>query len=304
MSTGLDGRREFRPVASCRIDLPEGSVHVQGVAGDAASVVVRTVDGPHGSAADPVGDGSVVVTHQDGAMSIRPGAGRGSALGGLIKAGRRARIMLEVSLPRDAAVTVMTVSANVRLRGCRGGLSVSTVTGDTRIEGAAGHVQARTVSGSAVVEGGTLTVEASTTSGRLSVDADRIESMGLRSVSGDVEVVGGVVAGSVHRIESLSGDISLRTGEGATLVARTVSGRIVADKGTRRDARNGAAVLTVGDGLAEVQARSVSGSIRLGAMPRERAAGAKDPVLDALEALARGDITVDEADQRLEVLHG
>jgi DUF4097 and DUF4098 domain-containing protein YvlB len=245
-----------------------------------------------------------VVTHEGGALAIRAAAGKSAALGRLISAGRRARVALEVSLPRRAELTVSTVSADVRVRGCGGDQSVSTVTGDARIDDAAGRVQVRTVSGSAVVRGHAIQVEASTTSGRLAVDVDRIESMRLRSVSGDVEVVGGLVAGSDHRIESLSGDISLRTGQGAALVARTVSGRIVADEGTRRDARNGAAVLTVGNGQAEVQARSVSGSIRLATIGATREHAAPDPMLEALEALARGDITVDEADRRLEVLHG
>jgi hypothetical protein len=34
------------------------------------------------------------------------------------------------------------------------------------------------------------------------------------------------------------------------------------------------------------------------------ASQAPDPMLAALEALARGDISVEEADRRLEVLHG
>ncbi len=79
--------------------------------------------------------------------------------------------------------------------------------------------------------------------------------------------------------------------------------------GAQPDPRLGEGALTVGGGGAMVRVRTVSGDIALRpGVARPQAGGGRpstqDPVLEALEALARGDISIDEADRRITVLHG
>ena len=94
------------------------------------------------------------------------------------------------------------------------------------------------------------------------------------------------------------------------IVARTISGRLAAEGAARRESHGGIAGLVAGDGAAVAHVTTVSGDIRLASgsteaqYPRPVAAPGPDGMLDALEALARGDISVEEADRRLEVLHG
>lgn len=306
--------REFGPVSRCRIDLPTGQVVVKGGDGDVASVAVRVIGGV-GRGEPAASDVPITISHQDGALSIRPAAPM--AVRGLVSAAWHPEVSVELSLPRDAELTIGTTDAEVRVRGCRGGQSIRSVVGDVRVDQASGRVDVRTVAGSASISGDSVDVEAVTTSGRIRLAADRIDSFRLRSVSGGIEVAGGIAPNPGSRIDSLSGDISVTTSGGVTLVPRTVSGRIIADAGARREAHRGMTALSVGDGTTEVEVRSVSGDIRLcgrsrsepraeGAPPTDadRGPSTGDPMLEALEALARGDISVEEADHRLEVLHG
>jgi hypothetical protein len=303
--------REFDAVTRCRIELPSGRIVVQGSEGDVASLRVRRLreDDPAAS----IVEGLVAIAHQDGLLSIRPGGRSGPwALGGLV-AGRRSDLSIELTLPAEAGLAIDTTAADVRVQGCGGGQSVRSVAGDVRVDDAVGRVEVRAVSGSVTVRGASMDVEVSTTSGRISLEAGRAGPLRLRSVSGAIDVVGDVAADHGSRIESLSGDVSVATSDGITLVPHTVSGRVVADEGARREVRQGGAVLIVGDGRVEVPVRSVSGDIRLSGRPTTQAlprpAAMLDPaggdaLLEALEALARGDISIEEADRRLEVLHG
>jgi hypothetical protein len=294
-------RRLVRSVTRCHIDLREGSVTVEGTDGPDAWLDIRTASG------ESVPDDALMVEEQDGELRIRA-ASAGTGLRWL-SAGRHARLAISVGLPRTAAVAIESVGADVRITDCRGDVAVSTVTGDAAISGAVGRMSARTVSGSIDLAGTRLDVQASTTSGRLRIIAGTLDSLQLRTVSGRLDVTGRLAVGRDHRMESLSGDISITTSGGASVVARTVSGRLRAEAGARKELRHGVTVLVTGDGSAEAQVTTLSGDIRLavGAADPPRDAAAEsvglDPMLEALEALARGDISVEEADRRLEVLH-
>ncbi len=306
MSTTTEGVRQYGPVTSCRVDLPSGRVHVQGCEGERASVAVR-VDADGSS--DPGIDELVAVTHHDGVLSIQPGAGpRRHGLLGLVAVGPHDRPTVDLRLPRDADLAIRTVGADVSVRGCGGGQAIVTVTGVVTIAEAIGRVEVRSVSGQVAVGGRSLDVDVSSTSGRVRIDDPGAARVRVRSVSGDVELRGGVAADGPSRIETLSGDVSVLAVDGLTLVPRTVSGRVVADDGARREAHRGATALAIGDGSAELHVRSVSGNIRLARSPRTTGGGARpdagDPMLEALEALARGEISVEEADRRLGASHG
>jgi hypothetical protein len=288
-------------VTSCHVELREGSVTVEGVDGPDAWLDVRTPSG------DAVAEGAVVVETKDGVLRVRVPE-TGSVASRWLAAGRRARLTVQVRVPRSAPVAVETVGAGVRLADLRGGQSVNTVTGDATIERANGRVSVHTVSGSMAVSGAAIDIQAATTSGRLRITAESLGSVQLRSVSGRIDIAGRFSRDHDHRIENLSGDVAVSTAGGVSLVTRTISGRLAPEGGARRETRSGMAVLAAGDGTASVQVTTVSGDVRLthgAAAPviSESPSRDTDPVLEALEALARGDISVEEADRRLEVLH-
>jgi hypothetical protein len=297
----------FTAVTGCRIEIPDGRVTVEGTDVPDATLDIR-LEGDPATARGATEDVAAVQT-TDGALTIRLAEAEPTRSRWL-RAERRPRPVIHLRIPRAVWVAVETVGADVHVSGCAGRQDVTTVTGSVAIDHAQGSVSARTVSGSIAIAGGALTARAATTSGRVRVDALRLDSLQLRSVSGRVGVTGRLAAGSDHRIETLSGDIRITTNDGLLLDARTVSGRLVADSGARRESRGGTSLLIVGDGSTEAQVTTVSGDIRLAlgdaATPGAGALAAHgpDPMLEALEALARGDISVEEADRRLEVLHG
>jgi hypothetical protein len=291
-------RHVFTDVTGCRVDIPEGRVTVDATDGPDATLDMRGMDGS-------VKPGDVVAERSpDGVLSIRLAASAPSGPRWL-RVERRTRPVIQLRSPRTAWVTVETVGAEVRVSGCHGGLEATTVTGDATIERAEGTVDVRTVSGSITISGGSLQVRAATTSGRTRIESQALGALQVRSVSGRVDVTGGLMADRDHRIETLSGDVRITSSHDLRVDARTVSGRLVADGGARLGSGSGGSQLTIGDGSAVAYVTTVSGEVRLatGGRPPTGATSA-DPVLVALEALARGEITVEEADRRLEVLHG
>jgi hypothetical protein len=289
--------RVFEDVTGCRIDIPDGRVTVEGTDGADASIDIRGLEG----SAD---EGGVVVERSEqGILTIRL-ADPGPARLRWLRAERRPRPVIHLRSPRAASVSVATVGGEIRISGCHGTQEATTVAGDATIDHAEGRLTVRTVSGSIAISGGTLDTQAATTSGGVRVEARALESLHVRSVSGRVDVAGRLMADRDHRIETLSGDVRI-TSDALRLDARTISGHLVADGAARRASRGGTTELVVGNGAAELHVTTVSGDVHL-ASSRGDAAELQppDPMLEALEALARGDISVEEADRRLEALHG
>ena len=305
-----EARRVLTGVTGCRIEIPEGRVVVEGTDGVDGSLDIRGLDHGHAGASRQVPEDELVVAQDaHGAVTIRLAEVQ-RTWARWLPGDRRPRPTIDLRLPRAARVIVETVGADVRVTGCQGGQEVATVTGDATIDQAQGVVVVRTVSGSIAITGTSLDAQAATTSGRVRVAGRSVEALQVRSVSGRVDVTGRLAAGPDHRIESLSGDVSLISAGGVRIVARTISGRLVADGGARRESHAGIVSLVAGDGTALAHVTTVSGDVRLTVDTGEPAAlegvtaDGADPMLDALEALARGDISVEEADRRLEVLHG
>jgi hypothetical protein len=309
------GARSFGPVTSCRVEIPDGTVRIEGTAELTARLDVRYLDSNAGSGSDPVEDGLLTIDHHEGTLAIRLTEPPRSGLRGLLGIDRRPRIGLDLRMPRDANLDASTVSGELRVSGCHGRQVLNTVTGSATVVDAEGEVEVRTISGPIDIAGRGLDVQAATTSGRSRIAGAGIRHLRSRSVSGRIEVSGVLVPGGEHRLETVSGDIGLAMAGGTTVVHRTLSGRLSGDEDVRGDTRGGIPTMVLGDGTALVEAKTVSGDIRLSArVPDARTTGpsasperpptGRDPVLEALEALSRGDISVDEAGRRLEAIHG
>ncbi|MEX2548433.1 MAG: DUF4097 family beta strand repeat-containing protein [Chloroflexota bacterium] len=205
-------------------------------------------------------------------------------------------IGFDVSLPAGARVDINAVSADIDAHGLLGEQTYKTISGDLEIVDAGGRVSATTVSGDIELIA-TQPVEANvaTTSGDASLTAPTFQPVRLRSVSGDMNVVGGFAPGPQHTVESVSGDLTIETTTGLTVDTK---------RGldfTKKDHKP----MVSGDGSANLRFRSLSGDARLsgftgGATPPPQPSMSNADSLEILRALERGEIDVEEASRRLE----
>jgi len=176
-----------------------------------------------------------------------------------------------------------------------------------------------------------------TISGDVEIDAPRTERTSITTVSGDVEIASTFAPGGDHVVTTTSGDVELAVHGGVTIDVRTVSGDVDCAHPELRGGKGRRDPLVIGDGAARLAVRTLSGDIevRAGRVRPERVAvpgspaqgvqalpavsplpavppvagagvddagpAAPDPAdtLAILEALARGEIDVAEAERRL-----
>ncbi|MBX3031293.1 MAG: DUF4097 family beta strand repeat protein [Chloroflexi bacterium] len=312
-----------------RVDLIQGRLEVVGADVDDAHVDARYVGAGIGESSDPFMDGALDLVRDGGELHIRAPRGGWRDAIGMRGRGRRVALDVRLVVPRDASLGIDVVGVHVRIAGCRGGQVVRTVTGSVAITDASGAVDVRTVSGDVHITGTRLAPRVATTSGGMTITGDTLTGLRATTVSGDLLVTGRLDADGEHAAESISGDLRLRASSGISLQVRTTSGRARAGATVRRVTDEGATRLVVGDGRASMRFRSVSGGASLEVLdggppdvvgrnvqPSDGGTGrpagspkavvelAPDPLLASLEALARGEITVDEADRWLEARHG
>lgn len=240
-------------------------------------------------------------------------------------------IDFNVELPHSARLELTAVNADVNVRGLEGEQTYRTVSGDLRLDAVGGRVTIQTISGDIRVERGKrLEFNGMTTSGDVVVMAETLADLRARTVSGDVRLTGKLEPGRRHSVETVSGDLNLRSTGGVT-----VEPSRALDIG--RSARKS---VVVGDGSAQLVFRSMSGEERVSGPPATGQAWATGPEwpsgetwaasapwttspppaaapapttaapaqtavspatrLDVLRALERGDIDVEEAARRLE----
>ncbi|MBM7171923.1 DUF4097 family beta strand repeat protein [Streptomyces sp. G44] len=164
------------PVATLRVRLVSGMVHVVGTGEDSARLEVSEIEGP-----------PLTVTHKDGVLCVAyddlPWQGF-LKLKGLARTGWRRSAVVSLTVPAGARVEVGAIGAGAMVSGIEGPAEVRSVTGDTTLVGLTGPVRAETVSGN---------VEAQDVRGDLA----------FQSVSGDLTLV--EAAGSSVRADSVSG---------------------------------------------------------------------------------------------------
>ena len=239
-------------------------------------------------------------------------------------------------MPRDARVEVGVAAGDVAVRDVRGGAVVRTASGDVSIKGAGGHVAVNASSGDVnVIAAEPVTLEVHSVAGDVRARAPRFERVAIETISGDAEVAGTFAATARHTISTVSGDVELAVlGGGLTIEVKTVSGDLTCHHPDRRDGDGRRRPLVIGDGAAQMSIRSMSGDVdvragRVGPAGARGARGARaasstrataDPAaappsplppspgdaqdagtISILEALARGEIDVAEAERRLAV---
>lgn len=231
------------------------------------------------------------------------------ALGRLLSggAGRATTERVVVQVPRTARLAYDGVSAELTANRLAGEQSYRTVSGDMVLDRASGTIRIHGVSGDVSLRADdAVALDANTVSGDLSVVAPRYDAVRVVTVSGDVELEGALDADGDHRIQTVSGDLSLGVDGGITLEVRGLSTDVDVSLPHRSEGSRDRRRYVVGDGGANVQFSSMSGDVSVrGARraapqrtdaPRSEADGGQLAVLRALE---RGEIDVEEAARRL-----
>lgn len=259
-------------------------------------------------------------------MEPREGMGGLESLVRLFTGGEGADARVEVEAPRAADVSVTGVSSDLTAIGFLGLQEYRTVSGDMVLDRVGGDIRIKGVSSDislkADVELPSLEVE--TVSGDVSAFAPAVGQMRIVTVSGDVDLETTLGEGPQHRVESVSGDLSLGTQDGLTVEVRGLSSdahiRLPHRSEGSRDRRR----YVIGSGGPDLLFSSMSGDLEvrpprrgLPTPPRPPAPPAAEPAspptpppppgspvseqtqLEVLRALERGEIDVDEATRRL-----
>jgi DUF4097 and DUF4098 domain-containing protein YvlB len=191
----------------------------------------------------------------------------------------------DVSVPRGTRLRLQTASGTVTASGSQGEVSATTVSGAIDVSGArrqvdlesvsgpirasqlAGDLRAQNVGGSVRAENVSGRLEAWTVNGAIRVIGGRSNDIRAETVGGDILYAGPVATGGIYDLESHSGTIRLTIprNPGVQFRLETVSGTVqtnfpmeAAAAGGRKSGR---VEFTIGDGRAQVTARTFSGRI-------------------------------------------
>jgi hypothetical protein len=240
-----------------------------------------------------------------------------AALGRIFGLGRDGALTsVEAEIPRGAEVRFNGVSAELTVQGLRGQQHYRTVSGDLVLTDLGGELRMQAVSGDVSVRATEpIDLDAGTVSGDLSIVAPRIRSLRLNTISGDIDLEADLDAGPGHRIETVSGDLSLGVVGGVAVEVRGLSTDVDVTLPHRTEGSRDRRRYIVGDGAATVSFSSMSGDVSIHgarrssgipvppvapappAPPRPPADPARQ--LEILRAVERGEIDVDEAARRL-----
>lgn len=228
--------------------------------------------------------------------------------------------IVRAEVPAGVDLAFQGVSGDATVSGFMGTQRYQTVSGDLVIEGVGGTIQVRGVSGDISIRAEEpLALDLNTVSGDVSASAPRLDGARVVTVSGDIELEGELAPNETHRVETVSGDLSLGAIGGLVLEVRGLSSETHISLPHRSEGSRDRRRYVIGDGAASLQFSSMSGDAsvhgprRFPVHPRPPAAPApprspaspagpaptEDEQLRILRALERGEIGIDEAAARL-----
>ena len=194
---------------------------------------------------------------------------------------------LNVQVPRGASLEVDVVSAPLSIDGTDGGdIEVNSVSGRVRINARSPSLTVDSVSGSIEQAGHAGTAELQTVSGdilapalgdeaKLETVSGKVQAKGgpwkkltLSTVSGDVDIAGGMAGDGKMDIDSMSGDVqvALPADVSTSIHASSFSGNLRSAFGTAERNEHGPGSelnATNGGGSARIEIESFSGDVRI-----------------------------------------
>ncbi len=241
------------PDGDVEILLPSGDIHLRGVAGDRVAVRAR-------GGRDI--DEEVAIDASPGRVRIRD-VETGYRLGPLrVRAHRAAS--LDIDIPRDARVSLRTLSGDVEATGIAADSRWATTSGDLRLAVDGGAVVIESMSGDVTLTAtAAIGITARSVSGNLRLRAPLIERLLASTTSGDVRIEASLGAAGSHDVSSVSGDVELATSSPVRLETRTIAGDIRGSGAHTAEGGGGRRTLVIGNGTVRVAIRTTSGDIRL-----------------------------------------
>jgi len=283
---------------------PDGSVEIVGVSG---SIEIAGWDRAEVDVSGPGDIGDRVRLTSDGSRTtihVRPGSGS--------EHGESGAPPLLIRVPAKNDVSVILVSANLKVEGLQGDANLRTVSGnisgevggDLRANTATGfvHVTARaaksteikTINGDVELKGGSGDVEVQTVSGNAKIDLGTLARGRFHSISGNMSANLALAPDGDLDGESISGNLRLDfpAAPSADFDIQTFSGSIDNcfgpkavqahyGPGSRLEFRNG-------KGQARVRIETKSGDVHLCAADSRRGAAARSSPREAAMASCRG----------------
>jgi hypothetical protein len=164
-------------------------------------------------------------------------------------------------------LTVNTTSGEVQLDNITGKLNVESISGDVKLEqGKIDGATVKTTSGEVTLDGVAGALNLESVSGDIQVREAHDGQLDVSTTSGEIEYQGSLANASANKLNSISGDVKLRLPDagGFRLDASTVSGDISSDFELRdgQPARRSLSG-TVGDGSASLTIGTTSGDISI-----------------------------------------
>ena len=240
------------------------------------------VSGELGEGAKPL-----VITGDNDHLSIKVEPRGGSGWFNFGGDSRMAPTRLELHVPRAASLDVNVISAPLVVDGLAGGkVKINTISGNARINaqmpslvvdsvsggiemsGHAEQASLQTVSGEILAPSLGSQATLQTISGRIQAGGGPWQKFSLSTVSGDVQLAGGLTAGGNIDIDSMSGDVQLRlpADTSANLHASSFSGKLRSDFGTPTQAEHvpGRSLdARLGGGHGKIRIETFSGDLRV-----------------------------------------
>lgn len=228
-----------------------------------------------------------------------------------------ARVVAE--LPARTHVTYAGVSADLTATGLVGAQEYKTVSGDAVLSDTGGEIRISSVSGDVSLRGVAPTaLHANSVSGDVTAFAPRIERARVVTVSGDIELEGELAEAGEHRVETVSGDLTLGAVNGLSLEVRGLSTDVEVSLPHRSEGSRDRRRYIIGAGGPALLFSSMSGDVSVGPARRfeSRISAPRPPSpptaptppappidedaqLAVLRALEAGEIDVEEATRRL-----
>ncbi len=179
-------------------------------------------------------------------------------------------IDIEVEVPLsvpEVTLSVTAASGDLDISGIRGPLAIRGASGDTRVRDTVGELRVETASGDLIVSRHQGRLHVAAASGDLRVDHSQIDEFSCNTANGDVVLDCVGLGATVHKLNTVSGDLTLtllpnaprESTEPVGVVFSSVSGDVRLGPGFSR--LNGRAIDQVGVGQTVLRVRTVSGDL-------------------------------------------
>lgn len=235
-----------------------------------------------------------------------------------------------IRVPHNCDITLRTSSGDLDIHNVNGTLFIGSSSGDVQLHEVKGNILASSASGDITINGVEGKLGVRTVSGDIDVDRARLQDVSVSTTSGDVEVELHTTPEREFEVKSVSGDVNvtLPGDSRLTLEVSTLSGDISSrfqhEMERRGPGRGRSTTLRINGGGLDARISTVSGDITIHPRRGERVASEvgeptrdlsrshgddvrepegyaqrKHQELEILQALERGELSAQEAMQRL-----